>query len=65
MKRKTIKVSRYIDILNKLEKQVFITPHAIKQARKRNIFPNMIFATMCGGRIKNYGRNVIGKLRVS
>ncbi len=40
------------------QKEVWITVHAIKRARERNIiFPGMVYATILGGKLYRFGKN--------
>jgi len=39
-------------------KPIFITTHAIKQARKREIaFPHQVYATLNRGKVKKFGKH--------
>ena len=40
-------------------KEVLIKTHAVKRARQRNIFPSMVYATLNGGEIKRFGKNLL------
>ncbi len=40
-------------------KEVLITRHAIIQARKRDITPDMVVAALKGGKQKRFGKNFI------
>ena len=41
------------------EKKVWLSTHAIKRARVREIYPDMIYATIKGGKIKRFGKNML------
>jgi len=42
------------------QKQVWISAHAIKRARERDIiFPNMVHATILGGKVERFGKNFL------
>lgn len=39
-------------------KQVWVKTHAIKRARERDIiFPDMVYATILGGKVTRFGKN--------
>ena len=41
-------------------RKVWISVHAVKRARQREIiYPDMVYATINGGRIKRFGKNMI------
>lgn len=42
-----------------LDRGVIITRHAFLQARKRGIYPDMIEATIKGGKQRKFGKNLI------
>ena len=42
------------------QKQVWISAHAIKRARERDIiFPDMVHATILGGKVERFGKNFL------
>ena len=42
------------------QKPVWVKTHAIKRARERDIvFPDMVYATILGGKVKRFGKNYI------
>lgn len=41
------------------EKSVWLSPHALKRARRREIYPDMVYATIRGGKVKRFGKNFI------
>jgi ketopantoate hydroxymethyltransferase len=42
------------------QKEVWVSTHAVKQARKSHIiYPDMVYATINGGTIKRFGKNCI------
>jgi len=46
------------------DKKVWISVHAIKRARKRNIiYPDMVYGTINGGKVKRFGKNMIKFLK--
>lgn len=41
-------------------KQVWVTTHAIKRARERDIiYPDMVYATILGGKVTRFGKNLL------
>jgi hypothetical protein len=42
-----------------MEKEPVVTRHALIQARKRSITPDMVEATLKGGKQKRFGKNFI------
>ena len=40
-------------------KEVFIKTHAVIRARQRCIYPSMVYATLNGGEIKRFGKNLL------
>ncbi len=47
-------------------KPIFITTHAIKRARKRNVaYPDQVFSTIKTGTVKRFGKNLIKFIKKS
>lgn len=41
-------------------KPVWVSAHAIKRARERDIvYPDMVYATIRGGRVERFGKNLM------
>lgn len=65
-KTEDLYTSRYMDIHGSLfvnNKEVLLSVHAIKQARKRGIYPTMVQATINRGKIKRFGKNYLRFIR--
>ncbi len=46
------------------QKPVWVKTHAIKRARQRNIiFPDMVYATISGGKVIRFGKNYLKFIR--